>query len=186
MAKHSLVALVEDKPGVLNRVASLFRRRGFNIDSIAVGHSETPGLSRMTIVVDGTAASVEQVRKQLDKLIDVVKVTNMTEDKLVSRELALLRVKATTSTRSEIIQIVDVFRANIVDVAAGSMMVEVTGDEDKIDSLFRLLKGFGIQEVARTGTIVMARGTGGPIVVEERPGKARPKKVKGADEISNL
>lgn len=186
MAKHSLVALVEDKPGVLNRVASLFRRRNFNIESIAVGHSEVAGLSRMTIVVDGTATSVEQVRKQLDKLIDVVKVTDMTEDNLVSRELALLRVKATTATRSEIIQIVDIFRASIVDVAAGSMMVEVTGDEDKIDSLFSLLKGFGIQEIARTGTIVMGRGAGGPIVVGERPQKARHKRVKSTDEISNL
>ncbi len=186
MAKHSLVAIVEDKPGVLNRVASLFRRRGFNIDSIAVGHSETVGLSRMTIVVDGTATSVEQVRKQLDKLIDVVRVTDISEDNLVARELALLKVKATPATRSEIIQIVDIFRANIVDVAADSMMVEVTGDDDKIDSLFRLLKGFGIQEIARTGRIAMARGAGGPIVVEERPRRARPKRVKGADEISNL
>jgi acetolactate synthase-1/3 small subunit len=186
MAKHSLVAIVEDKPGVLNRVASLFRRRGFNIDSIAVGHSETVGLSRMTIVVDGTATSVEQVRKQLDKLIDVVKVTDISEDNLVARELALLKVKATPATRSEIIQIVDIFRANIVDVAADSMMVEVTGDEDKLDSLFRLLKGFGIQEIARTGRIAMARGAGGPIVVEEIPRRARPKRVKGAGEISNL
>jgi len=186
MAKHSLVAIVEDKPGVLNRVASLFRRRGFNIDSIAVGHSETVGLSRMTIVVDGTATSVEQVRKQLDKLIDVVKVTDISEDHLVARELALLKVKATPATRSEIIQIVDIFRANIVDVAADSMMVEVTGDEDKLDSLFRLLKGFGIQEIARTGRIAMARGAGGPIVVEERRRIARPRRVKGADEISNL
>ena len=186
MAKHSLIAIVEDKPGVLNRVASLFRRRGFNIESIAVGHSETPGLSRMTIVVDGTATSVEQVRKQLDKLIDVVKVTDITEDGLVARELALFKVKSTSATRSEILQIVDIFRANIVDVASDSMMVEVTGDEDKVDSLFRLLKGFGIREVARTGRIAMSRGVGGPIVVAEKPKRARHKKVKGAEEISNL
>ncbi len=186
MAKHSLIALVEDKPGVLNRVASLFRRRGFNIESIAVGHSETPGLSRMTIVVDGTASSVEQVRKQLDKLIDVVKVADITEDNLVARELALFKVKTTSATRSEILQIVDIFRANIVDVASASMMVEVTGDEDKVDSLFRLLKGFGIREVARTGRIAMARGLGGPIMVKVKPKRGRPKKIKGADEISNL
>jgi len=186
MAKHSLIALVEDKPGVLNRVASLFRRRGFNIESIAVGHSETPGLSRMTIVVDGTATSVEQVRKQLDKLIDVVKVSDITEDSLVARELALFKVKTTSATRSEILQIVDIFRANIVDVASDSMMIEVTGDEDKVDSLFRLLKGFGIREVARTGRIAMARGVGGPIVVAEKPKRARHKKGKGAEEISNL
>ena len=189
MAKHTLIALVEDKPGVLNRVASLFRRRGFNIDSIAVGHTEIPRLSRMTIVVDGTAASVEQARKQLDKLIDVVKVTDITGDDMVARELALIKIRATPSTRSEIIQIVDIFRANIVDVASGSVTVEVTGDDDKIDSLFRLLKGFGIREVARTVRIAMVRGASGPLIVEEeRPQKEarRAKRTKGPDVISNL
>ncbi len=156
--KHTLVALVEDKPGVLNKVASLFRRRGFNIESIAVGHTEVPSISRMTVVVDGTAQSVEQVRKQLEKIIEVVKVSDITEDNLVARELALVKVKATPQTRSEIIQIVDIFRANIVDVAPGSVVVEVTGDEDKIDSLFSLLEGFGIKEMARTGRIAMGRG----------------------------
>ena len=156
--KHTLVALVEDKPGVLNKVASLFRRRGFNIESIAVGHTEVPSISRMTVVVDGTAQSVEQVRKQLEKIIEVVKVSDITEDNLVARELALVKVKATPQTRSEIIQIVDIFRANIVDVAPGSVVVEVTGDEDKIDSLFNLLEGFGIKEMARTGRIAMGRG----------------------------
>lgn len=188
MAKHSLVALVEDKPGVLNRVASLFRRRNFNIDSIAVGHSETAGLSRMTIVVDGTSASVEQVRKQLDKLIDVVKVTDITEDSLVARELALVRVESTPTTRSEIIQIVHIFRANIVDVAVDSMIVEVTGDEEKIESLYQLLKGFGIQEIARTGRIAMSRGAAGSVVAGGKPQRraVRGRRVKGADEISNL
>ena len=159
--KHTLVALVEDKPGVLNRMASLFRRRGFNIESIAVGHSEIPHLSRMTIVVDGTTAMVEQVRKQLDKVIDVVKVSDITEENVVARELALIKVKATSSTRSEIIQIVDIFRANIVDVAPDSVTIEVTGDEDKITSLFDLLRGFGIKEVSRTGRIAMTRGVSG-------------------------
>lgn len=189
MAKHTLIALVEDKPGVLNRVASLFRRRGFNIESIAVGHAEMAGISRMTIVVDGVASSVEQVRKQLDKLIDVVKVTDITEDSTVARELALIKVKANPATRSEIIQIVDIFRANIVDVSADSMVVEVTGDEEKLESLLRLLKGFGIKEIARTGRIAMTRGAAGPILVEEeRPRRegARPKKAKGISEISNL
>ncbi len=189
MAKHTLIALVEDKPGVMNRVASLFRRRGFNIDSIAVGHSEVPGLSRMTIVVDGTAASVEQVRKQLDKLIDVVKVADITENNMVDRELALIKVKANSATRGEIIQIVDIFRANIVDVAPDSLVVEVTGDEDKIESLYRLLQGFGIKEVARTGRVAMTRGAAGPISIEgEKLGRAaaRPKKAKVPDEISNL
>jgi len=189
MAKHTLVALVEDKPGVLNRVASLFRRRGFNIESIAVGHTELAGVSRMTVVVDGTATSVEQVRKQLDKLINVLKVTDITENSLVAREIALIKVKANASTRSEIIQIVDIFRANIVDVAADSVIVEVTGDEDKVESLLHLLKGFGLKEIARTGRIAMTRGTAGPLTVEEekpRRERARPKKTKGLDEIPNL
>jgi acetolactate synthase-1/3 small subunit len=156
--KHTLVALVDNRPGVLNRVASLFRRRGFNIESITVGHSELPDISRMTIVVDGTGTSVEQVRKQLDKLIETVKVSDITEENIVVRELALIKVKATSATRSEIIQMVDIFRANIVDVSAESLTVEVTGDEDKLESLLKLLHNFGIKEVCRTGRIAMTRG----------------------------
>lgn len=156
--KHTLVALVDDKPGVLNRVSSLFRRRGFNIDSITVGESEVPNVSRMTIVVDGSNTSVEQVRKQLDKLIETVKVTDITSDNIVVRELALLKVKTTSANRSEIIQIVDIFRANIVDVSTDSLMVEVTGDEDKLNSLLKLLATFGVKEVCRTGRIAMTRG----------------------------
>lgn len=171
--KHTLVALVEDKPGVLNRMASLFRRRGFNIESIAVGHSEVPHLSRMTIVVDGSTTMVEQVRKQVDKVIDVVRVSDITGDEKVARELALVKVKATSSTRSEIIEIVDIFRASIVDVASDSLTIEVTGDEEKISSLFTLLRGFGIKEVARTGRIAMTRGTSGSIPVEEKLSKTR-------------
>jgi acetolactate synthase-1/3 small subunit len=190
MAKHTIVAMVEDKPGVLNRVASLFRRRGFNIESIAVGHTELDGISRMTIVVDGTGSLVEQVRKQLDKLIDVVKVTDITEDSMLARELALIKVNSTPFTRSEIIQIVDIFRAKIVDVSADSVVVEVSGDEDKLESLLRLLRGFGIKEVARTGRIAITRGAAGPILVVEEEGQrrelARPRKKKGISEISNL
>jgi len=156
--KHILVALVNDKPGVLNRVASLFRRRSFNIDSITVGHTEREGLSRMTIVVNGDSATVEQARKQLDKVIDVVKLSDITQDSTVDRELALIKVKATPTTRSEIMQIVDIFRAKIVDVAADSVIVEVTGDEDKLTSLCSLLHGFGIKEIARTGLLAMTRG----------------------------
>ncbi len=166
--KHILVALVEDKPGVLNRMASLFRRRGFNIESIAVGHSEVPHLSRMTIVVDGSTTMVEQVRKQLDKVIDVVRVSDITGDDTIARELALIKVKATSSTRSEIIEIVDIFRAGIVDVASDSLTIEVTGDEEKINSLFKLLRSFGIKEIARTGRIAMTRGASGSLPVEER------------------
>jgi acetolactate synthase-1/3 small subunit len=150
---------VEDKPGVLNRVASLFRRRSFNIQSLAVGSSEHPGLSRMTIVAVGDSAQIEQVRKQLDKLVNVVKVSDITEENMVTRELALIKVKTTASTRSEIMQIVGVFRANIVDVSPGSLTVEVTGDEDKVDSLLGLLRDFGVKEVSRTGRIALTRGS---------------------------
>ncbi len=174
--KHTLIALVEDKPGVLNRMASLFRRRGFNIESIAVGHSEVPHLSRMTIVVNGSTATVEQVRKQLDKTIDVVKVSDITDSSIVARELALIKVKATSDTRSEIMQIVDIFRANIVDVASDSVTVEVTGDEGKINSLFNLLRNFGVKEMARTGRIAMTRGSRGILQVEEKPSKADNKR----------
>ncbi len=173
--KHTLIALVEDKPGVLNRMASLFRRRGFNIDSIAVGHSELPHLSRVTIVVDGATTMVEQVRKQLDKVIDVVKVSDITADSIVARELALIKVKTTSATRSEIIEIVDIFRANIVDVATDSVTIEVTGDEDKVASLLTLLRGFGIKEIARTGRLAMTRGALWSVPVEERSAKASTK-----------
>ncbi len=166
MAKHTLIALVEDRPGVLNRMASLCRLRGFNIESIAVGHTETPRLSRMTIVVEGTATMVEQLRKQLEKLVVTMKVSDITGDNIIARELALIKVKATSATRSEIMQIVDIFRAGIVDVAADSVTVEVTGDEDKIDSLLSLLHGFGIREVTRTGRIAMTRGGAGLLGTE--------------------
>ena len=157
--KHTLVALVEDKPGVLNRMASLFRRRGFNIESITVGHSELPHLSRMTIVVDGSATMVEQVRKQVAKIVDVIKVSDITGGSIVTRELALVKVKATSATRSEIIEIVDIFRASIVNVASDSLTIEVTGDDEKVNSLLSLLRGFGIKEIAKTGRIAMTRGS---------------------------
>jgi acetolactate synthase-1/3 small subunit len=173
--KHTLVALVEDKPGVLTRMASLFRRRGFNIESIVVGRSEQPHLSRMTIVLSGSTMMVEQLRKQLDKIIDVVKVFDITAADTVARELALIKVGATSSTRSEIIQIVDIFRANIVDVAPDSVTVEVTGDEEKIDSLFNLLRGFGIKEMTRTGRIAMTRGGPGRLPAGKGSSKAQAK-----------
>ncbi len=176
--KHTIVALVEDKPGVLNRMASLFRRRGFNIESIAVGNSEIPHLSRVTIVVDGTSTMIEQVRKQLDKVIDVVRVSDITGNDLIARELALIKVKATSSTRSEIMQIVDIFRANIVDVSTDSVTVEVTGDEDKINSLYNLLREFGIRELSRTGRIAMTRGTSNPPRLEKEVPDTPAKKRK--------
>lgn len=156
--KYTLVALVNDKPGVLNRVASLFRRRSFNIESIAVGHTEQEGISRMTIVVSGDSAIVEQARKQLDKVIDVIKLSDITYESTVDRELALIKVKTNPQTRSEIMQMVDIFRANIVDVATDSLIVEITGDEDKLESFFNLLRPFGIKEIARTGHLAMTRG----------------------------
>jgi len=139
--------------------ASLFRRRGFNIDSIAVGHCETPHMSRMTVVVDGSNVQVEQVRKQVEKIIDVIKVSDISELEIITRELALIKVKTNRDNRSEVMQIVDVFRAKIVDVAGDSLIVEVTGDEDKINSLYNLLKPFGIKEMTRTGRIAMTRGS---------------------------
>jgi acetolactate synthase-1/3 small subunit len=175
-AKHTLVALVEDKPGVLNRMVSLFRRRGFNIDSIAVGHSEVPHLSRVTVVVNGSTAMVEQVRKQVDKLVEVVKVSDITGDNITIRELALIKVRATSATRSEIIEIADIFRASIIDVASDSLTIELTGDEDKIDSMMNLLRGFGIREIARTGRIAMVRGGTGSLPAREKANRNRTKK----------
>ncbi len=155
---HTITALVEDKPGVLTRVASLFRRRGFNIASLAVGHSERKGLSRMTFVVDGDQYTVDQATKQLDKLIDVVRVSDISEQDMVARELALIKVKSTPETRGEIIETVHLFRAGIVDVGARSLIVEITGEEDKIHALINLLEPFGILEMMRTGRVAMVRG----------------------------
>jgi acetolactate synthase-1/3 small subunit len=155
---HTIIALVEDKPGVLTRVASLFRRRGFNIASLAVGKSEQPGLSRMTFVVDGDQYTVDQATKQLDKLIDVVRVSDISEEDIVSRELALIKVKAATSTRGEIVEIVHLFRADVVDVGVQSLVIEITGEEDKINALIDLLEPFGILELMRTGRVAMVRG----------------------------
>lgn len=159
--KHTVVALVENEPGVLNRVVSLFRRRGFNIDSLTVGRTDQPHVSRMTIVVDGANTVVEQVVKQLYKLIDVLKVSDVSQDAVVARELALIKVSATASSRGEIMQIADIYRAKIVDVAQDSLMIEVTGGEDKIESIAQLLRRFGIKEMVRTGRVAMVRGAAG-------------------------
>jgi acetolactate synthase-1/3 small subunit len=156
--KHTLAVLVENRSGVLSRVASLFSRRGYNIESLAVGVTEDPKTSRMTIVVDGDDHVLEQVTKQLNKLIDVIKVSDIGGDEAVERELALIKVAADVSTRTEIIQIADIFRAKIVDVAPKSMTVEVTGDEAKIQAIEKLLRQFGIKEMARTGKIALVRG----------------------------
>lgn len=179
--RRILAALVEDKPGVLSRVASLFRRRGFNIESLAVGPSETPHLSRMTIVVDAATTAVDQVAKQLYKLAPVAKVSDITDEEMVARELALIKVRAAGHSRSEIIQIVDIFRANIVDVAPDSLIVEVTGDEDKINSLCQLLRGFGIKELVRTGRVALVRGMAGEALSMEEQPSPKDSESKGID-----
>jgi acetolactate synthase-1/3 small subunit len=156
--KHTLAVLVENKSGVLSRVASLFSRRGYNIDSLAVGVTEDPDISRITIVVHGDDLVLEQVTKQLNKLVDVIKVSDLGGDDTVERELALIKVTADSDTRAEIIQIADIFRARVIDIAPKSMTVEVTGDEGKVEAIEKLLRHFGIKEMVRTGKIAMVRG----------------------------
>ncbi|MDE3077870.1 MAG: acetolactate synthase small subunit [Chloroflexota bacterium] len=159
--KHTLVALLEDEPGALNRVVSLFRARGFNIDSMTVGPTETPNLSRLTLVVEANEEMLEQITKQLYKVVEVLKVTDLSQDKVVSRELALVKVSCNTQTRAEIMQMAEIYRSKIVDVALDSVIVECTGEEDKIDSLIVLLRRFGIKEISRTGRVAMLRGVSG-------------------------
>jgi acetolactate synthase-1/3 small subunit len=159
--QRTLIALVEDRPGVLNRVASLFRRRAFNIESLTVGHTEQPGISRMTIVVDSDNVSVERVTAYLYKLVNVIQVEDVTNRPAVNRDLAMLKVSVTPTNRTEIIQLVDVFRARIVDVANESMIIEITGDEEKIDGFVEVLRPYGIVEMVRTGVVSMLRGGSG-------------------------
>ncbi len=154
---RTVTALVNDKPGVLNRITSMLRRRGFNIQSLAVGHSEIEDLSRLTVIVEGGDDIVEQITKQLHKLIDVIKVTDISDENIVSRELALMKVKSTPETRSEIVQLVSIYRAKIIDVSSKSIIIEATGDYQKIKALQDLLENFGITEVMRTGMIAMNR-----------------------------
>ncbi|MDI3533860.1 MAG: acetolactate synthase small subunit [Thermosediminibacterales bacterium] len=157
--RHTLAVLVENHPGVLSRVSGLFSRRGFNIESLAVGPTEKPDISRMTIVVEGDDYVIEQVSKQLNKLVDVIKVSDISSQASVSRELVLIKVDADPSVRSQIIQIVEIFRANIVDVGKNSMIIELTGDKDKVTAMEELLKQFGIKELVRTGIVAMNRGS---------------------------
>ena len=158
MNRHTLSVTVENKPGVLARVATLFRRRVYNIDSLTVGTSEDPSISRMTIVVEGDDKVIEQVTIQLYKLIDVIKIVDITYEKSVDRELALIKVKADNSVRADIVQIVDIFRARIVDIGRTTLIIEVTGDQGKIDAIEDSLKPFGIIELVRTGKVAMQRG----------------------------
>ena len=156
---HIISIIVEHKPGVLYNVSNLFRCRGFNIDNISVGPAEEVGLARMTIMVRGDDRTIEQVIKQLNKLIDIIKVTRLNPESIVTRELALIKVNTSnTKARSDIINYADIFRARVVDVSSGSLMMEITGTSDKIDAFISLMKPFGVKEVARTGITALSRG----------------------------
>ena len=156
---HTLAVLVENKPGVLTRVTSLFARRGFNIDSLAVGPTEDPTLSRITIVVSAADTPLEQITKQLHKLINVIKIQDLDPAESIGRELVLFKVNAASDRRHEIIEIANVFRAKVIDVGRNSLTIEATGTSDKIQAMEDLLRAYGIKELARTGKIALARGS---------------------------
>lgn len=154
-----IAALVENKPGVLHSVANMFRRRDFNIESITVGHTEQKGITRMTITVTGDEKTLEQVVKQMNKLIDVIKVARLEPENIVTRELALIKVNAPDSkTRSDIINCVEVFRGRVVDVSPDTLAIEITGTPDKLDAFLNLMKTYGVMELARTGLTALSRG----------------------------
>jgi acetolactate synthase-1/3 small subunit len=155
--KHVLSLLVENKPGVLARIAGLFSRRGFNIDTLAVGPTEDPDVSRITLTVDGAVHPIDQVTKQLHKLVNVIKIRDMEPDSTVAREMALFRVSAPVESRAEIMQFAEIFRANIVDVSRRTLTIEVTGSQDKIDTFERMIRPHGLIEMARTGEVAIAR-----------------------------
>jgi acetolactate synthase-1/3 small subunit len=178
MSLHTLSVLVEDKPGVLTRVAGLFAARGFNIDSLAVGPTEAPGLSRMTIVVDVAEKPLEQVTKQLNKLINVIKIFEHEAGSSVERELMLAKVRAKSDARARIMEIAEVFRVSIVDVTSTTLSVEASGKPEKLEALRELLSEYGIVELSRTGRIALARGERG---IREKGG-LRVAKAAGAEE----
>lgn len=155
--KHKVAVLVENSPGVLAKVSNLFSRRGYNIESLVVSDTEDKTISRMTIVVDGDERTIEQVTKQLHKLVDVIKVNDLTNDDTVCRQLLLIRVAADRETRGEIIQLMDIFRARIIDIGRRSLIIEATGDESKIEAIIKSLQPFGIQEIVKTGISAMVR-----------------------------
>jgi acetolactate synthase I/III small subunit len=158
MSRHTLSVLVENKPGILARVASLFSRRGFNIDSLAVGTTEHPDISRMTIVVNVEELPLEQVTKQLNKLINVIKIVELDPSASVQRELMLIKVRADTETRSQVLETVQLFRAKVVDVATDAVTIEATGSRDKLEALIRVLEPFGIKELVQSGMVAVGRG----------------------------
>jgi len=157
--RHTFIAWLEDKPGVLNRVAGLFSRRNFNIESLTVGHSEAPGISRMTFVARGTQRDMQQVQTQLDKLINVIHIDDVTQEPAVVREMALIKVTATSQSRGEIMQLVTIYHATIVDVDVTSLIIQIVAPEERVDSLIRLLESYGIEEMVRTGRVAMVRGS---------------------------
>jgi acetolactate synthase I/III small subunit len=157
MSKHTLSVMVENKPGVLTRIAGLFSRRGFNIDSLAVGPTEHPDVSRMTVVVDMEEQPLEQVTKQLNKLVEVLKIVELSSSSSVQREILLVKVSADLQTRSHIIETAHLFRAKIVDVAAEAVTIEATGDSDKLEALLRILEPFGIKELVQSGMVAIGR-----------------------------
>ena len=159
MSTHVLSLLVEDKPGLLTRVAGLFARRGFNIESLAVGHSEIPGLSRITVVVDVEDLPLEQVTKQLNKLINVIKIVELEPAQAVQREHMLIKVRVDNATRSQILEATNLFRARVVDVATDALVIEVTGDPAKVEALLRVLEPYGIKEIAQSGLLAIGRGS---------------------------
>jgi acetolactate synthase I/III small subunit len=163
---HTLSVLVEDKPGVLARVASLFSRRGYNIQSLAVGATEQKDMSRMTIVVSVDEAPLEQITKQLNKLINVIKIVEQDEDNSVSRELALIKVRADASTRSQVIEAVNLFRAKVVDVSTESLTIEATGTPAKLEAFLRVLEPYGIRELVQSGVVSLSRGPRGIAAVK--------------------
>lgn len=156
--RHTISVLVENKFGVLARIATLFAARGFNIDSLAVGETEDPAISRMTIMVKGDDSILEQVTKQLNKLVDVIKVNDFSDVEYVERGLALVKINVNKSNRAEIMQMVGIFRTRIVDISQDSMIVEITGDEEKIEAFIKMVLPYGIKEVCRTGEVALARG----------------------------
>jgi len=157
---HTFAIYVDNQPGVLNRVASLFRRRAFNIESLTVGHTHEPGLSRMTVVVDTDEYGARRIEAHLYKLVPVRRVENLSARPQIARDLALIKVTATGDTRAQVMQLVDVYRARVVDVSPDSLVIETTGTEDKIESLLDVLRPYGVSEMVRTGLVAMARGTG--------------------------
>lgn len=159
MSTHVLSLLVEDKPGLLTRVAGLFARRGFNIESLAVGHSEIAGLSRITVVVDVDILPLEQITKQLNKLVNVIKIVELDQTQSVQREHLLIKVRVDNSSRSQVLEAVTLFRARVVDVATDAVVIEVTGDSGKVNALLRVLEPYGIKEIAQSGLLAIGRGS---------------------------